>query len=102
MSEIQEVKQEISELRQEVRQGFRDIRQWSDKVDVGMKGNEEHDVWGYKQKISYNKKRINANGDKIQSVEAKVNKIIWTAIGAGAVTGTAAAIIFNLVLSMGG
>lgn len=102
MSEIQEVKKELSELRQEVREGFREIRQWSDRVDVGMKGNDEHDVWGYKQKISYNRKRIHSNGEKIESVEAKVNKIIWTAIGAGGVTGTAAAIIFNLVLSMGG
>lgn len=99
MSEYEEIKQELSELRAEVRKGFAEMKKWRASVDVATKGDDDHDVWGYKQKISYNRQQIKDQAEKLSSVETKVNKIIWTAIGAASVAGTAAAVIFNVITS---
>lgn len=97
------LKQEICDLKDEIRNGFeaiRSIQDWKQSADVGMKGNDEHGVWGYRQKIDYNRDKISETVKRLDGVEMKVNKIIWTAIGAATVAGTVAAIIFSLVQSV--
>lgn len=97
MSEYQQLRTEINELRKEIHEGFKNIEEWREKADVGMRGSDIDNVWGYKQKIDYNGKRIGDNNEAIKDIEMKVNKIIWTAIGAASVSGTGAAVIFNIL-----
>lgn len=106
--EVIALRSELQDFRNEVRKEFQELRDWKESTEVGMTGNEHHGVWGYKQKIDYNREKIAENEkenskkhidakEHRDSIEMKVNKIVWTAIGAASVAGSAAAIIFSLL-----
>lgn len=90
----------LQELREEVRRGFRELREWKSEAEVGMTGNEHHGVWGYKQKIDHVQKTVREIRLDVDNIEMKVNKIIWTTIGASAVAGALSALIFMLAHSL--
>lgn len=99
MSDYTKLKEDIESLRSEMKQGFQELKDWKSEAEVGMKGLPDRGVWGARQKIDHNRDKISDNLDKIIEVEAKVNKVIWMAIGGGSVAGTAAALIFSLFQS---
>lgn len=102
MSEYSQLKQDIENLRSDMKKGFQELKDWRSEAEVSMRGLPDRGIWGARQKIDYNREKIAENGKKIEKVEMKVNKVIWMAIGAGSVAGTAAAIIFSLLQSVGG
>lgn len=88
--------------------GLDALKEWKNEADIGMAGDDHHGTWGYKQRIAYNKGRIDeiekSTNDKIFEVREialsnrlRINKIFWTVIGAGSVTGSTAALVFWII-----
>lgn len=104
MSEIDQIKKQLIDLKIEVRGGFQEFRDWRTQVNIARSGQEQDGIWGYKQKIDYNRRRISEVETKLEPrvarLEMQAARAMGFALGIGSVGGAASAIIFNLVLSV--
>lgn len=100
MSEISELKEEVSELRQTVEKGFKGLREWQRDTDIILRGNENDDVWGLKQKIKYHKTKLDDHKERILTLEINYKTVMAWVIGAGAGAGLIGGIVFNIVIQL--
>jgi len=100
MPEINTLREELELIRSEIKAGFEDISRWRTDVDTATMGLSKHGVWGYQQKIEYNKQKISALETRQSKLELTLQKHLGVALGVGAVGGGASAIIFNLIIKL--
>jgi len=111
MSEVQELKDQITKLTEKIDIEFESLRKWRSDIDVATMGKDSHGIWGYKQKIEYSNKVIKdierefkdcrlKSDERFESIEKKIERMIGFALGVGSIGGAASAIIFNLITKL--
>lgn len=99
-TEIQILREQLAEVQQEIRSGFQDIAKWRRDIDTATMGLATRGIWGYQQKIEYNKKKITALEKRQTKLELTFQKHLGIALGIGAVGGSTSAVIFNLIIKL--
>lgn len=106
---ITELRKEMAEIRSEMTSGFNEMREWRHEADIGMQGIESRGIWGHRQKIAYNQKKIEGIEagqieleSRVVTVDRKADKIIYMAIGAATVGGALGGLVFTLITKIVG
>lgn len=79
---------------------IKEIKDWQAKVDRGIEGEPVHGNPSYIERIQNNKHDIRTLREDLRQAHMRIDRIVYTAVGAGAGTGGVVAGVMKLILGV--